>query len=295
MFDTARFEHTWRIAKAMSMATLLPDHLRLDTKTKQPLDPKQVESNLLRIVNQAIRWQVDPYAVVDCTYVVANKLGYEGKLVAGVINARAGLKSRLSYEFTGTGTGRTVTVSGTFEGEDEPRTIELSVGQAKTANKMWTSDPDQKLVYSAATKWARRHCPEIMLGVLTDHDLEVMRENGSSITAIAVTDDRPPLSEVIKAAAEANHTCDPPCEPDIDAASEPDDDIHKADPDAEPQDDLDLRMDDYRQAYEQATTIAEIDALDAQARADKLVAARPYQEAILGDHEKSFSRIARSK
>lgn len=171
LFDTARFEHMYRIASAMARATLIPDHLCID-RAKQPLKFEQVAANCMLIVNQSVRWGLDPFAVAPETYVVGGKLGFQGKLVAAVVNSRAGLTKRLSYTFSGAGADLTVTVSGTLAGEKEPRTITLSVKQAKTDNKMWTTDPEQKLCYTGATKWARRHCPEIMLGVLTDDDLE---------------------------------------------------------------------------------------------------------------------------
>ena len=129
------------------------------------------------MVNQSLRWGLDPFAVAAETYQVAGKLGFQGKLIAALVNARANLKGKLRYEFSGTGDGRTVIVIGQFQDESEDRTVELSVGQAKTKNAMWQSDPDQKLIYSAATKWARRHCPEVLLGVLTDDDLDRIAEN----------------------------------------------------------------------------------------------------------------------
>lgn len=170
MLDTGKFEHMWRVAKAMALSNLMPQHLKGGNHD-------QTAANCLRIVNQAVRWGIDPFAMMDETYVVSGKLGYQGKLVAAIVNRRGGLDGRLTYEFSGSGENRTVKVSGTFEGDDEPSTIELSVKQAKTTNKMWTSDPDQKLVYSAVTKWARRHCPEVLLGVLTDDDLDRMHQD----------------------------------------------------------------------------------------------------------------------
>ena len=44
--------------------------------------------------------------------------------------------------------------------------------KGKGPNPMWIRDPDQKLVYSGVVKWARRHCPEIIMGVLTEDDLD---------------------------------------------------------------------------------------------------------------------------
>jgi len=48
--------------------------------------------------------------------------------------------------------------------------VKVSVGQAKNDNQMWKKDPEQKLAYTGATKWARRWCPEILLGILIDDD-----------------------------------------------------------------------------------------------------------------------------
>ena len=67
-------------------------------------------------------------------------------------------------------------------GEDEPRVINLSVKEAKTSNDMWTRDPEQKLCYSAVVRWARRYCPEVVLGVLTDDDLDRIAQSERDIT-----------------------------------------------------------------------------------------------------------------
>lgn len=175
LFDTARFEHMQRIAKVMALASLAPDHLT-HGRDKKPLPIENAVGNCMLVVNQSVRWGMDPFAVAPETYVVGNKLGFQGKLVAAVVNARSGLQGRLRCEYTGNGENRTVTVIGTFKDELDARTITLSVAQAKTSNDMWRKDPDQKLWYSGVTKWARRHCPEIMLGVLTEDDLERLQQ-----------------------------------------------------------------------------------------------------------------------
>lgn len=176
IMDTAKFEHCYRIAEAMSRASLIPRHLKGST-------PQETAANCFLVVNQALRWHMDPFAVAPETYEVGGKLGYQGKLVAAVINTRAGLRDKLSYEFSGErGTdGFSVTVSGRFEGEDSPKTVTVSVGQARTSNQMWTKDPEQKLVYTGSIRWARRHAPEIIMGVTTDDDLDMMREEAKLI------------------------------------------------------------------------------------------------------------------
>jgi hypothetical protein len=53
LLDTARFEHLFRIAEAMSLAPLLPNHLRGD---KQGVySAAQIKGNCFRVVNQAVR------------------------------------------------------------------------------------------------------------------------------------------------------------------------------------------------------------------------------------------------
>jgi hypothetical protein len=171
IMDTAKFEHCYRIAEAMSRASLIPQHLKGGTK-------EETAANCFLVVNQALRWHMDPFLIAPETYAIQGKLGYQGKLVAAVINTRAGLAEKLRYDFSGEkGTDSfTVTVSGRFEGEAEPRTVSVSVGQAKTQNQMWTKDPEQKLVYTGSIRWARRHKPEIIMGVVTDEDLDAIKE-----------------------------------------------------------------------------------------------------------------------
>jgi hypothetical protein len=182
LMDTARFEHMQRIATVMAQCALIPDHLRGKVRKSDVewYTKDQVFGNCFLIVNQAMRWRMDPFAVAAETYVVAGKLGFQGKLVAAVVNARAGLQRDLWYTFNeAKGDALTVTVHGLLIGETEPKTVDLSVGQGKTENAMWRTDPHQKLVYSGVTKWARRHKPGVILGVVTDDDLERIRESST--------------------------------------------------------------------------------------------------------------------
>lgn len=177
MLDTARFEHTYRIAGAMARASLIPKHLKGS-------DFEQTQANCFLVVNQSLRWELDPFIVMASTYEVGGKLAFEGKLIAAVINARANLEERLSYEFNdGKGDALELTVSGKIRGEKKARTITITVGQARTENKMWTRDPHQKLIYNGAIKWARRHMPEIILGIISDDDAEQIKQEQRFIEA----------------------------------------------------------------------------------------------------------------
>ena len=165
--NPAMYEHAKNLAGALANGAFTPKHLTTGNSAR-------TLATCTRIVLQALRWGFDPFAVADETYEVHGRLGYQGKLIIAVVNARGGLQGRLRFTYTGKGPTTEVTVHGRFIGEDEDRTVTLSVAQAKTANEMWTKDPEQKLAYSGAIKWSRRHCPELVMGVKTVEDLEAM-------------------------------------------------------------------------------------------------------------------------
>ena len=209
----------------MGVATVLPDHLRIDSRTKEPLPDARVIANCLLVVNQALRWGVDPFALAAESYVVGGKLAYQGKLVAAIVNTRAGLLGRLSATYNDkTGDALEITVSGQFPDEAEPRTIKLSVGEAKTSNDMWRKDPRQKLWYSAAIKWARRHCPEVLLGVLTEDDAERIEQTHyvQSVDVTASKSERiaARIPEKKEPEPEAETTQEQPAETSADAESQ---------------------------------------------------------------------------
>jgi hypothetical protein len=163
MFNPETFAQGQRLANVMAASQFLPPHLK--GKSGQA----ETVANCYQVIVQAQRWEFDPYQVAAHTFAVGGRLGYDGQLIASVVHARSNLDGRLRCTYDGTGDARRITITGRFRDEDEPRTIEMTVGQGKAAtqqvHRMWTSDPDQKLWYSGVLKWARRHCPEVVLGV----------------------------------------------------------------------------------------------------------------------------------
>jgi hypothetical protein len=143
------------------------------------------------VVEQALRWQMSPFAVAQCTSVIQGKLMFEGKLVAAALNASGVLTSRLDYEFSGANGQRAVTVRGTLKGETKPRDVTVYLQDAKTTNGMWTKQPDQQLVYAATRVWARRHAPEVMLGVYAPEEFD--RAEPFNGTTLDAEPEAPPL------------------------------------------------------------------------------------------------------
>jgi len=180
-----------RLAEMMSTGRLVPQHLQ-----KSPGD-------CLMVVELAMRFRMSPFAVAQCTSVIQGKLMLEGKLVAAAINSSGVLEDRLSYEFAGANETRSVTVRGTMRGETSPREMKVMLAEAQTTNPLWKKQPDQQLVYFGTRAWARRHAPEVMLGVYSpeEFDAQTARDTfrGTTLDAEAQTTPAPePASQPSK-------------------------------------------------------------------------------------------------
>lgn len=127
----------------------------------------------LAITVKAVAWRMEPFAVAEKSYVVNNRVGYESQLVHAVVEARAPIQKRLDVRYEGAGPTRTCTVIGMFTDGEEREYTTPEIGSIKTQNSpLWKSDPDQQLWYFAVRSWARRWCPEVLLGVYTREELD---------------------------------------------------------------------------------------------------------------------------
>lgn len=159
-----------QLATMMSQGKLVPSHLQ-----KSPGD-------CLMVIEQAMRWNMSPFAVAQCTSVIQGKLMFEGKLVAAAVQSSGILSGRLAYAFSGEGDKREVMVSGVLAGEAEPRTLSVAFKDARTTNQMWTKQPDQQLIYFGTRAWARRHTPEVMLGVYSPEEIDAAPDKFGGVT-----------------------------------------------------------------------------------------------------------------
>lgn len=206
IMDTARFEHLGRVATLMARAGLMPDTLTCITEGKGdnavliPLPFEVIQARAYLIANQADLWKADPQAVAQCTSLVYGRLMYEGKLVHAIVSSRLGID--LEYEFgiydaakrdirgrrdeeTGEWFGEMpemvddqslgVRVLGTLPGESRPRWIAGSVAMwHKGAKSPWGAPNawPRQLRYMGAREWTRAHKPSLLLGIMTDDEVD---------------------------------------------------------------------------------------------------------------------------
>ncbi len=62
-------------------------------------------------------------------------------------------------------------IGAALRGETEARTVEVVFKDARTANDVWRTQPDQQLAYHGARVWARRYMPELMLGIYVPEEM----------------------------------------------------------------------------------------------------------------------------
>jgi len=134
----------------------------------------------LGMVMQAMRWGMDPFAVANKTYLVKNRDGdeqiaFEAQLITAVLNTRAPIKGRIKYEFSGDGDNKRCRAYAHLAEVDEDPVEAWSppLGQIHPKNSpLWKSDPEQQLCYYTSRLLARRHFPEVLLGVYDPDELQ---------------------------------------------------------------------------------------------------------------------------
>lgn len=184
------FDMVQRQARALAASQWLPAHLKSQDDTK-------TIATCMSIVNMSKRWGFDTSNVAASTYVVRDKLGFEGKLYAALANSRGNLHDKLQTIFHGAGDALAAVVFGSTgpltdkdrenlmkyleTGDSRAVTelllngvkcVRLTVAQCKTDQAMWKKSPEQKLFYTGATQWCRRFLPELVFGALSLEDLE---------------------------------------------------------------------------------------------------------------------------
>jgi len=158
------FDQALTFSSQMAAAKLLPSHLQ-----DKPAD-------CLRIVMFAARANMDAFSVADKSSVIHGKLMFEGQLVGALCNTCGKLESSLNYVFNDYQNPREMllTVKATLKGEEDPRTVKVTYEQACAINKngQMQKNPEQQMCYIGARIWARRHLPEVTMGVYSADEMD---------------------------------------------------------------------------------------------------------------------------
>ncbi len=165
----------------------VPDHLRGSV------------ADCMAITMQSAQWQMNPFAVAQKTHLVNGVLGYEAQLINAVVKSSGAIVGRFHYEYFGDWSkhrvipekyeqnGKTkwkhryenegglgIRVGAIPAGETDIVWSEpLMIQGIKIRNSpVWQSNPRQQIAYLAVKQWARLYCPEVILGVYSNDELE---------------------------------------------------------------------------------------------------------------------------
>ncbi|WP_029002784.1 hypothetical protein [Azorhizobium doebereinerae] len=201
MLDTAMFEQMQRIATIMAQSSLIPESLYMTGPKRERvrLPYESVFANCFLVVNQAFRWGMDPFAVAQCVSVVHGRLCYEGKLIAAVIESKAGV--RLHHYFNGQGEQQRIWLTDVALTEQQEkelvpgaqirgvRMLDGSVAEWKTTGdgSPWTPNAYRRqLIYRGTRDWTRINEPALLLGVYSDDELQDLADDARARRAAVI-------------------------------------------------------------------------------------------------------------
>lgn len=152
----------------------------------------------LAVTIQALEWRMSPFSVANKSYEVNDRIAYESQLIHAVIEARAPLKGRLRGTYSGTGAQRSISISGILKSEVEPFVYDSPpLAQIKKKSPLWVDDPDQQLWYYATRSWARKYCPDVLMGIYSVDELE----DADMKDVTPAKTDKPDIGERLKGSA----------------------------------------------------------------------------------------------
>jgi hypothetical protein len=186
VLDTAMFDHMYRVATAMAQTGLAPESISCkwvkeegEKGAWEDLPLPVIVARCFKIVNIAVRWDMDPFMLMDCVSIVHDKICYEGKVIHAAIEQCLGI--RLDYAFNDAkGRSLQVTVSGKYDNEEKPRQIKGTVEDwHKGPKSPWHDDKawERQLRYRGAREWCRAFAPGVLLGVYADDEIDEAEED----------------------------------------------------------------------------------------------------------------------
>lgn len=207
------FEHVCRMAKIYANSPLFPEHLR-----KGGIDI--AIANAVLVMNIASRLNEDELTVAQNIYFVGGKPGWSASYMISKANQHGVFRNPIDWEITGKGETLSVTAYGNLKSTNKRVEVTMSMETAKkegwTKNAKYQSIPEVMLRYRSATALIRLYCPEVMIGMPSDVEIETegqtMRDvtpQSDPIATITGADDAKPTTEAKPASTTRTEDYDP--------------------------------------------------------------------------------------
>lgn len=166
LLDPEKFNHLARVANMLSKSSIVPQNYQ-----GKPED-------CLIALDMASRINTNPLMVMQNLYVVKGKPSWSGQACATLIN-NCGRFSNVEHIRTGEigkqDRGCYYTAIDKASGKQVKGvevTMSMAQGEGWTSNTKWKNMPELMLMYRAASFFAKEFCPDVLMGVQTDAEIE---------------------------------------------------------------------------------------------------------------------------
>lgn len=157
------FRESYKLASVLAKSSLVPQQYQGKTE------------DCALAIDMAERMGVSPLMVMQSLYVVKGKPSWSGQACMSFIKAKYGDAQPVYTGQRGTDTRGCFVRVVKPDGEVIEGT-EVTIGMAKaegwTSNSKWRNMPEQMLAYRAASFFAKVYCPEILMGVAVEGEVE---------------------------------------------------------------------------------------------------------------------------
>lgn len=156
----------YNLARTMCQAGIIPDTYR-----NRPAD-------CMIAIDIANRMNVPPLMVMQSLYVVKGKPSWSGQACMSFIQANPNFTDVKPIYVGDVGSperGCYISAKRTSDGSEVKGvtvTIEMAQKEGWTKNSKWVNMPDLMLAYRASSFFARVYCPQILMGVSVEGEIE---------------------------------------------------------------------------------------------------------------------------
>jgi len=154
------FDQLCLYANKLSKSKILPEDFRGD------------EAACMALIQYSATINMPALNLVQVTYPIKGRIAFDAKFFIALVNISGKIQDSVDFRYGGSGKDRWCEAFCTKTNGKE--LVEKSVLQeSKGASQQWDKIPDQMLAYHAGRKLARKHFPEVVLGICTtDEEFE---------------------------------------------------------------------------------------------------------------------------
>ena len=158
------FESAQRIAASLADSALVPNAYR----------GQQGLPNCIVAIEIANRMGMSPFQVMQNLNVIHGRPSWSSQFIIGLIQG-CGRFDGFSYDETQDGCQCVARLKSTGELVDGPRiTLDMAKREGWTKNSKWSTMPQTMLRYRAASAFGRFHIPDLILGIQSVEENEVI-------------------------------------------------------------------------------------------------------------------------